>query len=39
MIQPCRVGEDGKPKAIAHIQELQEHLPQQQLHRQDSDSD
>ncbi|XP_001608293.2 synembryn [Nasonia vitripennis] len=39
LIQPCRVGEDGKPKAIEHVLELKEQLPKQQIHRQESDSD
>ncbi|XP_023247467.1 synembryn-like [Copidosoma floridanum] len=39
VIQPCRIGEDGKPKPIEHVLELEEHLPRQQFRKQDSDSD
>nr|XP_034185671.1 synembryn [Osmia lignaria] len=39
LVQPCRIGDDGKPKAIEHVLELQEELPKQQYGRQDSDSD
>lgn len=38
-MQPCRIGEDGKPKPIEHVLELQEKLPKQQYVHQDSDSD
>ncbi|XP_076237343.1 ric8 guanine nucleotide exchange factor A isoform X2 [Calliopsis andreniformis] len=38
IVQPCRIGEDGKPKPIEHVLELQEELPKQQ-YRHDSDSD
>ena len=38
LVQPCRIGDDGKPKAIEHVLELQEELPKQQYTR-DSDSD
>lgn len=27
IVQPCTIGEDGKPKPIEHILELQEELP------------
>lgn len=30
VVQPCRVGEDGRPHAVNHILELQEQIPQQQ---------
>ncbi|CAK9818055.1 ric8a [Anthophora quadrimaculata] len=39
LVQPCRIGEDGKPKPIGHVLELQEELPKQQYGHQDSDSD
>lgn len=39
LVQPCRIGDDGKPKAIEHVLELQEELPKQQYGRRDSDSD
>ncbi|XP_068986058.1 synembryn-A isoform X1 [Bombus flavifrons] len=39
VMQPCRIGEDGKPKPIEHVLELQEKLPKQQYAHQDSDSD
>lgn len=40
VVQPCRIGEDGKPKPIEHVLQLQEELPQQQqLNRRNSDSD
>lgn len=31
VVQPCRVGEDGKPHPVDHILQLQEELPQQQF--------
>lgn len=31
IIQPCRIGPDGKPEAVEHIQQLQEEIPQQQM--------
>lgn len=31
LIQPCRVGEDGRPEPVDHILELQENIPQQQM--------
>ncbi|CAD1472780.1 unnamed protein product, partial [Heterotrigona itama] len=34
-----RIGDDGRPKPIEHVLELQEELPKQQYTRQDSDSD
>jgi len=30
LVQPCRIGEDGKPQPVDHILQLQEELPQQQ---------
>ncbi|XP_012287284.1 synembryn [Orussus abietinus] len=39
VVQPCRVGEDGKPKPLEHVLELQSELPKQQLHHNDSESD
>lgn len=30
IVQPCRIGEDGRPEAVGHIVELQQELPQQQ---------
>ncbi|CAG0880915.1 unnamed protein product [Darwinula stevensoni] len=44
VIQPMRVGEDGRPHRIEHVLELQEHLPQnfkpqERQGDQDSDSD
>lgn len=39
MVQPCRIGEDGKPKPIGHVLELQDELPKKQVTRRDSDSD
>uniref|UniRef100_A0A182X0H7 Synembryn n=1 Tax=Anopheles quadriannulatus TaxID=34691 RepID=A0A182X0H7_ANOQN len=30
LIQPCKIGEDGKPHAVDHIMELQEEIPEQQ---------
>ncbi|XP_036318115.1 synembryn [Rhagoletis pomonella] len=30
VVQPCRIGEDGKPQPVDHILQLQEELPQQQ---------
>ncbi|KAJ8940887.1 hypothetical protein NQ318_004584 [Aromia moschata] len=38
-IKPCRIGEDGKPKPVEHILELQEGLKAQQVHGNSSDSD
>lgn len=39
VVQPCRIGDDGKPKPIEHVLELQEELPKQQYNHRDSDSD
>ncbi|KOX71996.1 Synembryn-A [Melipona quadrifasciata] len=39
VVHPCRIGDDGRPKPIEHVLELQEQLPKQQYTRQDSDSD
>uniref|UniRef100_A0A2M4AES9 Putative signaling protein ric-8/synembryn regulates neurotransmitter secretion n=1 Tax=Anopheles triannulatus TaxID=58253 RepID=A0A2M4AES9_9DIPT len=30
LIQPCKIGEDGRPQAVDHIMELQEEIPEQQ---------
>ncbi|KFB35185.1 AGAP010793-PA-like protein [Anopheles sinensis] len=30
VIQPCKIGEDGRPQAVEHIMELQEEIPEQQ---------
>ncbi|XP_031830039.1 ric8 guanine nucleotide exchange factor A [Nomia melanderi] len=38
VVMPCGIGEDGKPKPIEHVLELQEQLPKQQ-YRHNSDSD
>ncbi|KAK2580128.1 hypothetical protein KPH14_012405 [Odynerus spinipes] len=38
IVQPCRIGEDGKPKPIEHVLELQDELKKQQ-YRRESDSD
>lgn len=39
VVRPCRIGEDGKPKPIEHVLELQNELPKQQYGRKDSDSE
>lgn len=39
IVRPCRIGEDGKPKPIEHVLELQSELPKQQYSRKDSDSE
>lgn len=31
IVQPCRIGADGRPEAVDHILELQESIPQQQF--------
>lgn len=31
IVQPCRIGLDGRPEPVEHIMELQEGIPQQQL--------
>lgn len=31
IIQPCRIGDDGRPQPVEHILELQEELPKQQI--------
>ncbi|KAK6637344.1 hypothetical protein RUM44_007759 [Polyplax serrata] len=31
VIQPCRVGEDGRPHPVQHVLQLQENLPHQQV--------
>lgn len=31
IVQPCRIGADGRPEVVDHILELQEGIPQQQL--------
>ncbi|XP_055594057.1 synembryn [Uranotaenia lowii] len=30
VVQPCRIGEDGRPQPVDHILELQEQIPEQQ---------
>ncbi|XP_043261004.1 synembryn-A [Colletes gigas] len=39
LVQPCRIGDDGKPKPIEHVLELQKQLPKQQYGRRDYDSE
>ncbi|XP_018342678.1 PREDICTED: synembryn isoform X2 [Trachymyrmex septentrionalis] len=39
VVRPCRIGDDGKPKPIEHVLELQNELPKQQYGRKDSDSE
>lgn len=39
VVQPCRIGEDGKPVPIEHVLELQNNLPKQQTTCDTSDSD
>jgi hypothetical protein len=31
VINPCRIGEDGRPEPVEHIMELQQELPRQQV--------
>ncbi|XP_031632601.1 synembryn isoform X2 [Contarinia nasturtii] len=31
LVQPCKIGEDGRPQAVEHILELQDSIPQQQM--------
>lgn len=31
VIQPCRVGPDGRPEPVEHVLQLQEDLPNQQV--------
>ncbi len=31
LVQPCRIGEDGRPEPVDHILQLQEELPRQQV--------
>ncbi|KAL2720488.1 synembryn isoform X2 [Vespula squamosa] len=38
IVRPCRIGDDGKPKPIEHVLELQDELQKQQ-YRRESDSD
>ncbi|KAI4487043.1 hypothetical protein M0802_012098 [Mischocyttarus mexicanus] len=38
LVRPCRIGNDGKPKPIEHVLELQDELQKQQ-YRRESDSD
>lgn len=39
IVQPCRVGEDGRPEPVEHVYQLMEDLPRQQVHpRQRNDS-
>lgn len=33
VMQPCRIGQDGKTQPVDHILQLQVELPQQQLER------
>lgn len=30
IVQPCKIGEDGKPVPVSHVLELQDDLPEQQ---------
>lgn len=30
IVQPCRIGEDGRPVPVNHILELQTEIPEQQ---------
>ncbi|XP_050080472.1 synembryn [Anopheles maculipalpis] len=30
LIQPCKIGDDGRPQAVDHIMELQDEIPEQQ---------
>lgn len=39
VVRPCRIGDDGKPKPIEHVLELQKELPRQQYGRKDSGSE
>ncbi|KAL6428305.1 hypothetical protein ACFW04_008541 [Cataglyphis niger] len=39
VVRPCRIGDDGKPKPIEHVLELQSELSRQQYGRKDSDSE
>lgn len=39
MIQPCRVGADGKPHPIEHVLQLQEGIKAQKISSDHSDSD
>ncbi|EFN68344.1 Synembryn [Camponotus floridanus] len=39
VVRPCRIGDDGKPKPIEHVLELQDELPKQQYGRKDSGSE
>ncbi|KAL7288748.1 hypothetical protein TKK_0016729 [Trichogramma kaykai] len=39
MIQPCRIGEDGKPVPIEHVLELKKELPKQQINSIHNNSD
>lgn len=32
VVQPCRIGEDGRPAPVEHVLQLLEELPQQQQH-------
>ncbi|KAI5738708.1 hypothetical protein M8J77_010215 [Diaphorina citri] len=34
VVQPCKVGEDGKPQPVEHILELQDQVPSNQ-HQKD----
>ncbi|GLH14115.1 Synembryn [Gryllus bimaculatus] len=42
IVQPCRIGEDGRPEPVEHVLELVENLPRQQIrphHAMGSDED
>lgn len=34
LVQPCRIGSDGRPEPVDHIMELQESIPDQQYKRE-----
>lgn len=34
LVQPCKIGDDGRPMAVEHILELQDSIPQQQMDHQ-----
>lgn len=37
IVQPCKIGEDGRPQPIEHVLELQESLPNSQVRRSSDD--
>ena len=39
IVQPCRIGPDGKPEPIEHVLQLREHLQKMVPKAPDSDSD